>query len=248
MTDIFSGQPSTPPAGTDPQAPAPNQIDTMLDGIKNESGQRKYATLEAALQALQHTQNEYIPTLKTQLSEKEQRLAELEEVAARSKKLEDLVTALTAPPPPAGSGDPPQPSGLSEQAVVDLVKQTLGQSEQQRAAETNARLVADSLVAKYGDKAVEVVNQKAAELGIQPTEIRELAKKSPALVLQLFNTQAKTTPTPTTSSVVVPPINPSKPEIKRPDKSVLVGATMKEQTAHLAQIRDAIYAKHGITS
>lgn len=240
--DIFSGQSTKVESQTETFNP-----DTLLEQIKNESGQRKYANVEEALKALQHSQ-EYIPTLKTQLSEKEQRLAELQAEQAKIKKLEELVEQLAATQEQAGGGSPSPSPTLDQQAVVSLVQQTLSQTKQQEAAEANSTIVATALVEKFGDKAAEVVTQKAAELGIPPIELKELAKKSPALVLKLFEVQNKTTPNVTTSSVRVAPVNAPTLDIKPPEKSLLSGASAKEQAAYLKQIRSAVYAKYGVTS
>lgn len=240
--DIFNGQ-STQTTNT----PETFNPDTLLEQIKNEAGQRKYANIEEALKALQHSQ-EYIPTLKTQLSEKEQRLAELQEEQARVKKLEELVEQLAATQHQAGGGSPSTTPTLDQQAVVSLVQQTLSQSKQQEVAEANSQAVAKALVEKFGDKAAEVVTQKAAELGIPPTDLKELAKKSPALVLNLFETHQKQTPNLNTSSVRVPPVNQQTLDIKKPEKSLLSGASSKEQADYLRQIRSAVYAKYGVTS
>jgi hypothetical protein len=239
--DIFSGQSTNTDTPTESFNP-----DTLLDSIKNDSGQRKYANLEEALKALQHSQ-EYIPTLKTQLTEKEQRLAELQQEQAKINRLEELVEQLAATQQQGGGGSPSPSPTLDQQAVVSLVQQTLSQTKQQEVAEANSSVVAKALVEKFGDKAAEVATQKAAELGIQPIELKELAKKSPALVLNLFETQQKTTPNFSTSSVRVPPVNAPTLDIKPPEKSLLSGANAKEQAAYLKQIRESVYAKYGVT-
>lgn len=240
--DIFSGG-----KPVEPQTPDVTALDTMLDAIRNEQGQRKYQSVEVALKALKDSQ-EYIPTLKAQLEDEQRARQELEEKMNEVKQLEDLVAQLTAQQqqkPPVQ--ETPEGKGLDEQAVVGLVTKVLQQSQQQSVGDSNERSVTSSLVAKFGDKAAEVVTQKAVELGISAEDLKQLSRKSPAAVLSLFNAPAVQTPNPVTGSVVVPPINQPKHEIKPPEKSVLSGATMKEQANHLEDIRKAIYAKHGIT-
>lgn len=245
MTDIFSDE----KAPATPSTQVPNTVDTLLDSIKNESGQRKYSNIEEALKALQHSQ-EYIPTLKATLTEKEQRLKELEEAAAKATTMDEIVAKLSAQPQqPQASGQPPKADGLDEQAVVKLVQQTLSQAQVSKLAQDNVDAVQTQLVAKYGDKVQEVIKQKAEELGISPKDIGELAKKSPAAALAMFGTQAKTGGNPTTGSVYKPPLAPdATPEVKRPEKSILQGSSTKAQVEHLNEIKKSVYARLGVTS
>ena len=50
-----------------------NPFDDLLNNIKNDSGERKYNSVESALEALKHSQ-EYIPTLKDEKNNMSQEL------------------------------------------------------------------------------------------------------------------------------------------------------------------------------
>ncbi len=244
MSDIFSAEPTPVVAAAVQASP---EVEVLLDSIKNEQGQRKYQNLPEAIKALQHSQ-EFIPTLKTQLTTLEQQLAEAQAAATQSRKLEEIVAQLTVSQSALNVEQPPAASGLGEADVIKLVQQSITDLETKKTVTLNVDAVQTALTAKYGDKTAEIVAAKAAELGTTPKLLGDLAAQSPQLVLSLFGAPPVKNLTPSTSSVVVPPINPVDTEVKRPDKSVLIGATMKEQTAHFKDIKDKVHARLGVTS
>lgn len=224
---------------------APNPYEDLLKGIKNEAGLPKYATLEDALNALKHSQD-YIPQVKSQLSQKDQELADLRAKLEQHQSLEDVVSRLTKPTQPDTKDDPPSVSGLDESAVMKLVQQQLERNQQTLSAQANQQQVENALKAKYGDKAGDVVKQRAAELGLTPQALGELSSKSPQAVLALFNTQGSQGPKPTTSSVNTSSFQTVVPTLERPTKSLLTGASSRDQTAYMQKIKEEVYRKHGI--
>lgn len=119
-------------------------------------------------------------------------------------------------------------------------------NQQTLSAHANQQQVENALKAKYGDKTVDVVKQRAAELGLTPQALGELSSKSPQAVLALFNTQGPQGPKPTTSSVNTSGFNQQQPTLERPTKSLLTGASSKEQAAYMTKIREEVYRKNGI--
>lgn len=245
--NVFGGEqtpPVTPPA-TPPNPNTPNDtLVTMLSAIKNEQGVQKYDSVEKALEALKHSQ-EYIPSLKTELEKKENELAELRAAKSRYENLETVVERLTATKP--NGEEPPATKGLDEQAVNELVKRTLAETENSRRAADNLNKVQEALVGKFKDKAAEVVKARATELGVTTKDLEELAKKSPALALQLFNTKAGDFPTVTStdfSSTLKPH---EQPPVGRPEKSLLSGASSAEVKDYFSRLKDEVYRKHDIT-
>lgn len=236
----------TPPANTTPPSNPPDTYANLLGAIRNEQGVQKYDSVEKALEALKHSQ-EYIPSLKTELEKKEEELAELRAAKDRFENLEAIVQRLTAnEPPPAGT--PPAVRGLDEQAVSELVKKTLTETEMTRKANENLNKVQEVLVDKFKDKAADVVKQKAAELGVSTKDLEELAKKSPTLTLQLFNTKTGDAVSPTSSDLNSPLRTTPPPPVGAPEKSLLSGASSKDVRDYFGRLKDEVYRKHGITS
>lgn len=247
MTDqsVFTQQdPATPPVVQQQQA-APNAYEDLLKGIKNEAGLPKYATIDEALKALQHSQD-YIPQVKSQLTQKDQELADLRAKLEQHQSLEDVVSRLAKPNQPDTKDDHPNGSGLDESAVMKLVQQQLERNQQTLSAQANQQQVENALKAKYGDKAGDVVKQRAAELGLSPQALGELSSKSPQAVLALFNTQGSAGPKPTISSVNTSSFSQPQPTLERPSKSLLTGASSRDQAAYMAKIREDVYRKNGI--
>lgn len=231
----------TPPVVT---AQVDNSLDTLLATVLNEQGQRKYATIQDALVGLKNAQ-EFIPTLKQQLQTKDQELETLRAELAKRESVDEVVARLTA----ARQDNPgvTPPAGLDQQTVEQLVQQMLTNREAQTLALSNEKLVNDTLTAKYGDKAKEVVQAKANELGVSLQDLGLLSRKSPKAVLAYFDAKSNQ-PAPLTSSINTSSFQgkPVITEVQRPTKSVLVGASSKEQAAHLADIKKAVYARLGV--
>lgn len=244
--NVFGGDnPPNPSPATTPSTNTPNDnLATMLSAIKNEQGVQKYDSVEKALEALKHSQ-EYIPSLKTELEKKEQELAELRAARERYENLETIVERLTATKP--NGGEPPATKGLDEQAVNELVRRTLAETESSRRAADNLNKVQEALVSKFKDKAAEVVKSRATELGVTPKDLEELAKKSPALALQLFNTKVGESPSPTTSSFSSRLEPTPTPKLSRPEKSLLAGASSADVNEFFKKVKEEVYRENGIT-
>ena len=216
----------------------------QLSMIKNENGEQKYDSVPKALDALAHSQ-QYIPQLKTEVSAKDAEIAALKEELAKREAVGDVVDKLTAQQ--AQPESTPQVSGLNEQDVLNLVQNFSQQQAQQQTAVTNEKLVSDALFGQYGDKTQEVVANKAAELGMTVEALQGLSQTSPQAALQLFGTQAATTPKTTTGSVNLN-MQPAEEtfDVPKPEKSVLRGASTNEQIDYLRKIRENVYKKHNI--
>lgn len=214
-----------------------------LATILNENGEPKYKTVDDALKALAHSQA-FIETLKTEKSTVEAELISLREQANKSANIEEVLKKLTA------NNEPEKPEvatppvgGLSEDAVAELVRKQLANLEGAKAQKANIDKVQSTLKQKYGDKAVEQVRLRAHELGTTPEKLGELSASDPDMVLALFGTKSSITPTIT--SVNLPPSAP-KTDIERPAKSLLSGATSRDQRDYMLKIKAETYRKHGI--
>tara|TARA_R110000823_G_C15952958_1_gene502560 strand:- start:36966 stop:37709 length:744 start_codon:yes stop_codon:yes gene_type:complete len=245
MTDpLFKDEQSVTPQATPEleQTPAPTSNDLFTDqlaAIKNESGAQKYDTPEKALEALKHSQ-QYIPELKSKVDTQEQMINELQAKLEAMKSVEDVITKQE----PQQSNEPTN-SALGQEDILKLVSEELAKRNVQGVQESNQSKVHSTLVAKYGDNAQAEIIKKAREFNMKPSELGELSKSNPAMVLSLFGEKVGTTPASTTS-YHIPADAPVIEPVKRPVKSILAGATAQEQAAHMAEIRAEVYRKHGI--
>lgn len=245
-TDIFT---ESAPQGDPQQSPAPQDIfSDQLKMIKNESGEQKYDSVPKALDGLANAQA-YIPQLKSELQQKEAELNEMRQKLEQTASVEDVVSRLTAKQESSETpASTPQQAaqGLDETAVADLFNKLSQQQAQQSVAENNKAQVQNALTEKFGEKASEVVQAKAKELGMTPDGIRTLASQSPQAVLALFGGGAS--PQPTTNSINFPLQANEPAPLERPTKSVLSGATSKEQAEFMARVKEEVYRKYNIQS
>lgn len=246
MTDQSSVFNQDSPQVTPEQTPPPSDAyNNQLASIKNESGEQKYKSLDDALNALAHSQ-EYIPQIKNELAAKDQELVELKSKLEATGSVQEMVQKL-AEQKSTTNEDTTQESGLDEQAVVNLFEKLSGEQAAANLRKTNSEQVDSALQAKFGDKANEVVAAKASELGLSLQQLEQMSETSPKVVLELFGTKTSTTPTPTTGSINLPQGTTSSTEVPPPEKSLLRGASSKDQLDYMKKIKAAVYERHGIT-
>jgi len=230
-----------------------NPLETLLAGIKNESGAQKYASVEEALKALQHSQA-YIPTLKNE-SEEAKRQAEeatrrAEEYQRQLKKQEELertIAELTQKF--ASQENKTNSSALTPEQIAEMVNNTLTQNAAASQAKQNQTEVVNTLKAKFGDKAEEVYLQAAQELGMSVAEMNTLAAKSPKAVLKALGVSGQAakqhSPAPFQSAVNTAGFTPSQDTfVKRNDKKLEVGATfydMQQETANAKKMVEELH-------
>lgn len=227
-----------------PAPAAPVAPEDLLATIKNEAGEQKYKSVEDALKALANSQA-FIPQLLGEKRAVEEELTSLREKVNKIDSIEDVIKKLTANDKNLQDTTPPA-SGLSAEAVQELVRNHLRDQEQIKLHETNIATVTNALKQKFGDKVGAAIASKAAELGTTPEELGSLAAKNPNMVLAYFNVPKGPSFTPTTSSVNLPQVKNETFEVSRPAKSVLLGATSRDQKAHMLEHKAAIYKKYGI--
>lgn len=241
--DDDNKDPQATPELNTPNVNPNNVFADQLAGIKNDNGEPKYDTVEKAIEALQHSQ-QYIPQLKTQVTEQEGLINELREKLEASVKVQDIVNKQT---PPKDDNDNTNHSSMGEQEVLDIVANVLKERSVETTQSVNQDKVKQALAEKFGANASEEVAKRAKELGMKPSEIGELSKNNPAAALALFGEKIGNTLL-TTTSFHIPADKVEIEPVKRPEKSVLSGATSQEQAALMKEIRDEVYRKHGIQS
>lgn len=248
QTNVFSSSNSqVTPESTTPSVEA---LVNQLALIKNEQGQQKYASLDEALKGLANAQS-YIPQLKSEVTAKDELINQLKSELEKRESVEQALQRMsgTQTSNQSTQGTPPKVNGLDEQAVLNLVKQALQQNAQESASQTNQSKVQEALVSKFGEKAQETILAKAKELGTTPEKLGELASQNPAMVLALFNTSAPNGARPPTSNVNLPGYTSSQPTpLEKPSKSLLTGATTKEQTDYMRKIKEEVYREFGVTN
>lgn len=245
MTDnIFDGSDPNP----EPKADNTDPLVTKLMEIKNEDGQQKYATVEVALDALANSQ-QYIPTLKTEKEALEKELAELRAKQESQGNVEDVVNKLLEQRDTANAADQQAPAGLNEDSVAEIVRKQLEADKAQAQIQLNANKVTEALEAQFGEKAREEIARKATELGTTPQALGELATQSPDLVISLFKQAGSAPVNPTASSQSTSQFRSEpKVELEKPAKSLLSGATAKEQQEYMAKVKAKVYADLGVVS
>tara|TARA_R100000687_G_C6447977_1_gene163778 strand:- start:788 stop:1624 length:837 start_codon:yes stop_codon:yes gene_type:complete len=219
----------------------------QLASIKNERGEPKYKDLPTAIEALKHSQ-EYIPQVKQENETLKQELDRLKAELEQRGSLEETVERLTARQREEAAPSPQEMQGLTPEQVEELLEQRLTQREQRLKAQANETQVSEAITAKYGEKAREVVQSKAQEYGMTPAEMQQWAAKNPKAVLALF--EVKPTPQgnkPSSSSVNIPPVRPNDSnELQPPEKSLLRGASMKDQMEYMRRVRESTNKRLGI--
>lgn len=244
--DEQNSQEATPPVEKNEEAaPIVNDIWTeKLKTIVREDGTPKYSTVEDALEALNASQA-HIANIEAEnalLAEKAKEAQTLKET------LERLGNSMNEEKPVVVT--PQANGGLSEEAALELVNNVLNSRQQTEVAINNIKTVESKLVSKFGSEeaAQRAIVAKAKELKVSLAKLKQDSATSPDYVLALFGNE-KPTAAPNTGTINLSRPQPTDSEVKRPDKSILSGrgATDRNQTDLMAQIRANIHKKHGIT-
>lgn len=237
----------------DPGQQQPSSNDAFEDHLKkivNEDGQPKYDSVQKALEALDHSQR-YIPELKQQLESRDEELARIKAELEKRESVEDVVKRLTktdGQEQQPQSRETPEVSGLDEQSAKQLFEQMIEDREKTRSYQDNRSKVNQALAGKFGEKTSEVVRKKAEELGTTAKELGDLASRNPQMALALFDSGGSKGPSPTTSSINSASYKPTEEELQPPERSLLAGATSKEQAAYMRKIKEDVYRRYGVTT
>lgn len=212
-----------------------DELATLLTSIKNERGEPKYKTVQDALNALKHSQD-YIPQLKDKEQELQRKLDEALQKVSKLDTLEQTVLELTQ----KVSTSPQNPTaGLTEEQVAELVTRTLTRTQLASLQQTNLETVANTVKAKFGDKAEQVFYDKAKELGMSVAEFNALAAKTPKAVLKLVgidDSQQRQSTIPVNFNTDGFQPQPNS-QLGRNTKPAIIGATsqdLREESANAA--------------
>lgn len=226
MTDIF--EPSPTPAG---ETAKPEMV--LPDEVKDFIGEgKKYGSLDAALKAIPHAQK-HIATLEAEAKELRERLA-------KQAVLEETVTALN--PASKTTATPFDPKELD--SVLD---RKLKERAEKQAQEANIADFRSAMSTKFGDKAKEVFETKAKELGIGTDFLTAMVAKSATAGKELFGLKSApvvNTPTPG-GKVNTAALDPSPSQSV---KTVMGGASTSDMIAAFRAAKQQANAKLGISN
>ncbi len=189
MSDIFEEQ-TNPSAST--------QTEGSVAELVGEG--KKFATIEDLAKGKAEA-DKFIEQLKKEQAELrsdlDQRLSAQDLLEEIRKEREAQLQTSSAPS--EGNTTP----SLGQDDIANLVTQTIEQRETQQTAENNILAVDRKMKELYGDKAQEVMLQKASSSNISVDFLKDIAAKSPNAFYNVLglSTQKPTTPTLTTGTV-----------------------------------------------
>lgn len=186
--NLFQNTPATPEgaaAGTN--ANSQNTFATMLGAIKNEHGAQKFQTAEDLAKGYINSQD-FIATL---LREKQELAARVQEATAATEQYKSQLTGQdelkrTVEQLTQRINEKPATTeaSLDPAKIAELVQQSLSQQQFEATAKQNQASVVNALTSKFGEKAEEVYNKAASDIGLSVAEMNALAAKSPKAVLK----------------------------------------------------------------
>lgn len=242
--DVFNTKPKEEEIKKQPEQLEANPND-LLDSIRTEDGRRKYESLDQALQSIPHSQD-HIKKLESENREYKSTIEGMQEQLKKIKTLEETVEALAAhKKQEEAPKETPQAATVSQEAVAEMVAKQLEGIKNQETAERNIATVSQKLTELYGSKVSEVVAETAKELGTTPEYLGELAKQNPQLVLKAFANNKPKSPGTITSSYHTPEVK-NENGLEKPTKSLLSGASSKDQTEYIRQVKAHVYKDLGV--
>lgn len=214
MSDSIFDDGSTPPVVVPPTPAVPEPLKDLIgDG-------KKYASVDKALESIPHAQA-HIERIERENAEMRQKVAEAVAVEEVYKKLMDSA-------PKVDGVTPPAVSGLDEASVAALFDRKLAERAAADTAKANVARVKEALVGKYGDKAQEMYEAKANELGVGVDFLNDVVRRSPKAAEELFGIKPKdSAPAVTTPGANTAILNNNRPPPTKP-RSVIFGATTEQ--------------------
>lgn len=234
--------------GSDPTPPSSNPFEDQLKEIKNEDGEQKYKSTEDALKALAHSQD-YIKTLQAENKQKEELIAQqLAEIEAR-KSVEEVVKGLKGQAEPQQTAPQTVDNTQFDPSMVEqLVLEKMESMAQAQKQEQNLEQVINHLQQAYGDKARDVLAQKARELDTSIEELKSLSSRNPTMALRLLGAGNESSQsTPPLDKQVTDRGQPQDNPMPKFERSLMQGATSDELADAWKQVRDFTYKSHGVT-
>ncbi len=232
MTDsIFVADQTTQAAPAVQQTTQPFVIPTEAQDLIGDG--KKYNSVDSALKSIPHAQT-HIKTL-----EDENRA--LKDEILKRKTAEETLNEFRATSVQHQPHEQPSGVNVDQDALASIVESVLDKKTKQAQAGSNAAVVANKFQELYGDKAEAMYNKIAADNGLTPYQLNNLAYTSPAVVLNLAGISSKPQVGKTTSDVFVPAGNNQQSQF---NTSVKIGATTKDLMGAYAQARLKVEAQN----
>jgi hypothetical protein len=189
---------------------------------------KKFKSVEELAKAYANADH-HIGELRTDLQSTREFISEELKKLAEQRKQEPPKTPVLE----TGSTPNPAPVTPSSETVEDLdtrIAKALESRDTLTRLQNNASLVQDVLVEQLGsvEKAAEAVVNKARELGLAPTDMKELAAKSPKAFLATMGIDADVKPQSTSTPAPRSDVNP---------QNINSGAPKANTYAYFEQIR-----------
>lgn len=249
--DVFNNKPADQQNAKEEQVAPSSKVDVFVDklmSITREDGNPKYDSIEKALDALAQSQA-FIPQLQQENAAYKQHIEELSKKLTEAESLQEIVNRMNAVKPEEQVITPTQSDSNQDDATVEKkIEQLLAKREAEKSAVANLTKVNDIIKNKFGEKAHEVVSAKAAELGITTEEFKQLAARSPNLVLGHFGA-VQSTPSPTSSSINAHGFKVAPERVGTPAKSLIsgAGANDRDRAEYMRKIRTEVYGDLGVS-
>jgi hypothetical protein len=236
---------------TETEQPSTVTLEDQLKLIVNSEGKQKYETVDKAIAALKASQ-EFIPKLESDNKTLKEQLDELKAELGKRSSVEDVVSKLLHKEDKTGTEPAkvtPTDSGkLDEKSVEQMLSSLLEKRDAESSQKVNQKKVEEAFTEKFGTDAKVKFQELAKEIDVTVEELQQLSAKSPNMVLKLIPNPVK--PTKVTNSgfnttgFLNRPVEDAPLQV--PNKSLLAGASSREQVAALKSHRDAVYKKHNV--
>lgn len=142
----------------------------------------------------------YVELLKRQIDDLKREVNTRTSLDAFKTELEALKNPQPVNPQPASTPDTQAPK-IDESSLEALVESLLLRKEAQRAQETNSQKVSRVLEENFGPNAQQILNQKAKEVGMSLSDLKNLSLSSPAAFFRLVGAQEGVQRAPQTGAV-----------------------------------------------
>lgn len=221
--DIFNDDAGKPTTPDEPNVtPAPDLSKVLPDSLKDMVGEgKKYASVEKALESIPHAQS-HIERLETELKEMRTQV----ESSKSTNEVYDTVKKLLE-----AERKTPEGVKVDEATLAELLDRKLTERETLARQQANVQSVKKALEDKYGEKAKEVYNKKAEELGVSVKFLNDVVAASPNAAFELFGvnkSNSTSVPAGTRSTVNTDAFKPTPPTQKT---SIMGGADTSDMVA-----------------